>query len=249
MTLSSSIIEQFDAISLDEMDSVKLMNRTDTKFAFNSERLDEILSLCKNDYRVLAINGKRSASYITLYFDTPDHSLYLAHHNGKPYRYKIRIRNYVESGLFYLEIKQKIKGRTVKSRIKLKGFEEELSDRSKEFIEKTIGKKLELRPALWNNFRRITLVHCVAKERVTIDTSLTFSLQNTSRETSELAIAEVKQENRNRNSGIIQILRKLGIRESGISKYCVGSALIKPQLKYNTFKEKILFIDRLNKVA
>ncbi|HRE96122.1 MAG TPA: hypothetical protein PK637_05110, partial [Flavobacteriales bacterium] len=99
------------------------------------------------------------------------------------------------------------------------------------------------------NFRRITLVHCVAKERVTIDTSLTFSLQNTSRETSELAIAEVKQENRNRNSGIIQILRKLGIRESGISKYCVGSALIKPQLKYNTFKEKILFIDRLNKVA
>lgn len=41
------------------MDSVKLMDRTDTKFTFHISQLIEILELVKNDYRVLEIEEKR----------------------------------------------------------------------------------------------------------------------------------------------------------------------------------------------
>ena len=36
MTNLSNIVSNFTSISLDEMDGVKLMNRTDTKFAFKA---------------------------------------------------------------------------------------------------------------------------------------------------------------------------------------------------------------------
>jgi hypothetical protein len=47
------IIEQlkaFDPISLQEMDRVKLMNRVDTKFAFDKNTLIQILPLLKANY-------------------------------------------------------------------------------------------------------------------------------------------------------------------------------------------------------
>lgn len=239
-----------EPISLDEMDSVKLMNRTDTKFAFNGNLLPEILKDCGTQYRILEINGKRFASYRTLYFDTADHRLYLDHHQGKPTRYKVRIRNYVESGLFYLEVKVKSKGRTIKSRIKLKEFELNLGERSRQFLKETTGEDIPLVPVLWNGFNRITLVNRLEKERLTIDFGLSFEDINGHRaDVGSLVIAEVKQENRNRSSRIIQILRKYGIRESGLSKYCLGSVLTEPLLKYNNFKQKVLFIQKITKAA
>jgi hypothetical protein len=43
-----------------------------------------------------------------LYFDTDSKRFYHDHHNGKVKRTKIRMRNYVESNLTFLEIKKKI---------------------------------------------------------------------------------------------------------------------------------------------
>jgi hypothetical protein len=37
------------------------------------------------------------------------------------------------------------------------------------------------------------------------------------------------------------------IRPEGISKYCLGIALLFPEIKSNTFKEKILKIKKLEK--
>lgn len=244
------IIANMDPISIDEMDSVKLMNRTDTKFGFSASLLPEILKACSNDYRILEVNTVRASAYRTLYFDTPDHQLYLDHHKGKPYRFKIRIRNYIESNLFYLEVKVKVKGRTVKSRIKLSGFETELSEKSKAFIEKATGEKLNLVPVLWNGFHRVTLVNRKEKERLTIDFGLNFeNMKGEKEDVGSLIIAEVKQENRSRSSKIINVLRQYGIRESGMSKYCVGTALIEKELKSNNFKSKLLAIEKIKKAA
>lgn len=225
------------------------MNRTDTKFAFNIELLPEILSACKNNYRVLEINQLRIASYKTLYYDTTRHDLYLHHHNEKPARFKVRIRNYVESGLFYLEAKLKIKGRTVKSRIRLEDFEEQLSDKAKSFIQDKTNSNIDLFPALWNSFNRITLVNNLEKERLTIDFGLTFEWEGKKQILDRLAIIEVKQETLNRSSKIIEVLRQHGIRESGMSKYCLGSVLLNNELKYNNFKAKILQIKKITKAA
>ncbi len=67
-----TIIEQlaaFDPISLPEMDRVKLMNRVDTKFAFDKNTLIQILPLLKSHYFTLEIEGKRALDYESLYFD------------------------------------------------------------------------------------------------------------------------------------------------------------------------------------
>lgn len=249
MSFNSDILNQLSPITLEEMDAVKLMNRTDTKFTFNLNLLEKILLECKNEYKILEINQIRTANYKTLYFDTFNHDLFLHHHNEKPYRYKIRIRNYTESKLFYLEIKQKIKGRTVKNRIKLSDFEIPLSEKSKTYIAKIINEEISLQPSLWNNFTRITLVNNNQKERLTIDYNLAFDFENKHKKVDDLVIAEVKQDNRNRSSKIIEVMRKYGIRESGISKYCYGSVLLNSSLKYNNFKSKILQIQKITKAA
>lgn len=242
-------LNSLEAISLKEMDGVKLMNRTDTKFVFPVSILPQLLLNCKEDYRVLEINGLRTPSYNTLYFDTNNHQLFYDHHNGRSNRYKIRIRNYVESNLFYLEIKKKIKGRTDKHRIKLENFEQDLSKNSKEFIRKTTGSDAVFVPSLWNNFKRITLVNKNVPERITIDLNLSFSYENNQHILDYLVIAEVKQEKVNLNNPFISLLKQEGIRENSISKYCIGSLLCYSNLKYNNFKEKLLLLDKLKKTA
>ena len=39
----TQIISRFDTVSLSQMDGVKLMNRTDTKFTFSYLKLNELL--------------------------------------------------------------------------------------------------------------------------------------------------------------------------------------------------------------
>lgn len=249
MTELEKIIAELEPISLKEMDAVKLMNRTDTKFAFPLKHLAQILEVSKSDYRILEIKNTRTPSYKTLYFDTKDHRLFLDHHNELGFRYKIRIRNYVESELFFLEVKKKIKGRTDKNRIKLDRFYENLTDDQNNFIQKSTGEKVDLVPVLWNNFNRITLVNKHLPERITIDLGLTFSDGKNAFPFENLVIAEVKQERINLHCPFIKTLKSLGIRQSSVSKYCVGSLYCYKGLKYNNFKEKLLKIDKINKAA
>ena len=107
MTNLSQITSNFSPISLDEMDDVKLMSRTDTKFTFQSEKLPSLLKKMMPFYRVLSINGDLIHDYKSLYFDTDDRKFYLDHHNRRVNRHKVRFREYVGSDLTFLEIKRK----------------------------------------------------------------------------------------------------------------------------------------------
>ena len=99
------ILHSFQPVSLEEMDNVKLLNRTDTKFVFDYDNLSLFLESCSKDYKILTINSKNIAHYKTLYFDTSDFEFYNHHHNQKGNRFKVRIRKYVDSSLCFLEIK------------------------------------------------------------------------------------------------------------------------------------------------
>ena len=100
-----NIINKYSPISLEEMNSVALMKRTDTKFVINKSQLSIILNNLDVHYRILQIKEDRLMSYSSLYFDTTENKFYNDHHNGKNYRTKIRQRKYVESDLCFLEIK------------------------------------------------------------------------------------------------------------------------------------------------
>lgn len=239
-------LETFNTISLVEMDQVALMNRTDTKYVFSVETLVEVLDELKEHYYTLEIGGKRTANYRTLYFDTKDNKLFIAHQNGKLNRYKIRVREYVDSCLSFLEIKFKSnKGRTIKKRIPLESFETELSSESRAFIDSNSNlDAYHLEPMLWNFFNRITLVSKRNKERLTIDIDLSFQKQDLKKELNFLVIAEVKREG-NSFSDFMRIIKEKHIRPTGMSKYCIGSILSNKTLKYNNFKSKLLEIKKL----
>ena len=113
-----SKLSQMDPITLEQMSGIKLMNRIDTKYLVDVRRLPALLDKAKSDYFVQEIAGKRKAFYRTLYWDTADAQMYIIHHDRKLNRQKIRVREYVESNLTFLEIKNKSnKGRTKKIRI------------------------------------------------------------------------------------------------------------------------------------
>lgn len=242
------ILKSFEPISLEEMDSVKLMNRTDTKFVFKRQLLNDLLPELAKSYRVLNVNGNLISRYKTLYFDTQSMRFYTDHHNGRIDRYKVRIRKYVESELFFLEIKHKFKGRTDKRRIRISDFETELSPASKAFVNEVLGFEANLDPKLWNSFGRITLVNKTSPERLTIDLNLGFEHEGKELEYERFVIAELKQENQDRESAFYKLMKKNLVRPTGMSKYCLGAISMDQDLKYNRFKEKKLLIQKLSQV-
>jgi hypothetical protein len=241
-----ALISDFSPITLDEMDDVKLMSRTDTKFAFNANKLPLLLKKLIPFYRVLTIDGKLIHEYKSLYYDTDDRKFYIDHHNQRVNRNKIRFREYVESGLTFLEIKLKNnKKRTIKKRMKVDAITRELSEEHKKYIKKIIGKKLEVNAKQWINFSRITLVHKTQKERLTIDINLTFENEKISGDLKQIVIAEVKQEKMSRSSDFMKIAKEMYILSIRLSKYCMSTLYLNPDIKQNRFKEKLLFINKL----
>ncbi len=239
------ILEGFNPITLSEMDGVQLMNRTDTKFVVPRAILNSVLPLLHPKYKVLEIKGNRLSNYKTLYYDTPVYKFYLDHHNQRGNRFKVRIRNYVESNLYFLEIKNKFKGRTDKKRIVVKDFEEELKAPSKEFINEVIGDDIKLESKLWNSFSRITLVNQAEKERLTLDLNLSFEWEGNVQVFDHVVIAELKQENVNRASQFYRLMKENGVRENRFSKYCMGVIKQNSDVKSNRFKQKVLMLDKL----
>jgi hypothetical protein len=240
-------VKHLNSISLGEMDAVKLMNRTDTKFVFHASKLADLLSRSVDHYSVLQIGDRRAFQYNSLYYDTAGLDLYLAHHNGARPRFKVRFREYVDTDTVFLEIKKKTnKNRTRKCRIEVENTEMELSDRSLSYIEKLTPLKASLlKPALWTIFQRITLVGKDNPERITIDHDLSFRHGENTRALPFLTICEVKRDSFAGKSAFIKILDELSIHPGNSSKYCLGTVLLRDQVKWNRFKPNIMKINRL----
>ena len=238
-------MHEIDPISLKEMDTVALMNRTDTKYLLSFEQLTEVLEEVSGHYRILDIKGVRRNHYQSEYYDTPDFYFYKRHHSGKKNRLKIRKRRYVESDISFLEVKFKSnKGRTEKDRMKLAELNLELSPENIQYIHDTSHFEDQLEPKLMNTFERITLVDQALPERITIDCYLSFEMGENKLQIPDLVIIEAKQERQNRHSIFLSALKKRLIRPESMSKYCLGVALMTDQ-KSNMFKEKIRRIKKL----
>jgi len=247
-----NILESFDPISLEEMDSVRLMNRQDTKFIFSLEELIEILPLLNEHYRLLNIDGKRTSKYETVYFDTENLDLYIDHHRQKVDRYKVRYRKYLDTDLAFLEVKHKFKGRTDKKRILVDDLLFKIPGDHEEFVrESGVENAEELESSLHNNFERITLVARERAERLTLDINLEFEDSDKKVSLDDLVIAELKQEETSRLSPFYKILKKKQIRPFRISKYCIGLIKMKGKgnIKYNRFKKKLIKIKKLTEDA
>ena len=242
------VCKVFSPISLAEMDQVKLLDRFDKKFVMHANRLPGILRHAVEHYRILKINANRIFEYQTQYYDTPNHGMYLDHHNRKLNRLKVRKREYVSTRQVFFELKFKTnKGQTRKKRIEIDNPGSKLCKPERKFLKKNtryVHKDIE--PKILNRFSRITLVSNLSAERVTIDFDLKYQINGSSVDLPFLSIIEIKQ---GRSSGISKlewILRDYNIAPFKISKYCIGSILLDKSLKYNRFKNKLFTLNNLS---
>lgn len=239
-------LERFGPISLGDMNSVSLMRRIDTKYVLHAGRLPAVLESVADSYRILEIDGCRAMRYSSLYFDTPVCRFYHDHHKGKARRTKVRIRRYLESGIAFLEVKQKdVKGVTRKRRTRCAPRCEDLSADEQRFIDDTTARNWDLHPTIANRFRRLTLVDTGRGERITIDWDLSSCLGNVVHPHTNLVIIEVKQERVDRHAPVMEVLKSFGARPYRVSKYCLGMACLCPGLKINRFKRRLLHINKV----
>jgi hypothetical protein len=240
-------INNFNPISLNELDKAELLNRIDTKYLINKNILPKILESIQKQYFVLDINSTRIFNYNTIYYDTDSYMLYLFHHNGKLNRYKVRKREYKNNRLYFLEIKYKTnKGRTIKERKKLNSIDYELTEDEILFLNKHIPIDSRcLKPKLTSQFKRITLVNNHFNERVTIDYDLAFINCTEKINLENIAIIELKQDKSIKDSLLKILLSENKMYPCSFSKYACGNALINKQIKTNNFKEKIQHLNKL----
>lgn len=238
-------LERFEGLTLADLDRVSLQNRMDTKFVFADSMLPDVLEKLRTEgYKTLSIDGVRAFRYSSVYFDTDDFSLYGRHAAGKLNRYKVRRRSYVDTGGTFFEIKFKNnRGRTIKSRVGLDA-PDGLDQASILLLEKTPYDFSSLHECIVVDYTRITLTGPGFKERLTIDTDLTYLMGDRKWPVEGLVVAELKQ-NRTASSFFGRLMKECHIRPSSLSKYCLGVAALAENVKKNSFKPQLLMIKKI----
>ena len=245
-----TLVAQMRPITLEEMKSVRLMKRTDTKFVTNNEMLMKLLELTRESYSAQHNNGKCIADYRTVYWDTPaTHEMFRQHHCGHFPRTKVRARTYLDSGHSFLEVKKKDNhGKTRKKRIEIPSIEAVINDHyGEEFLTERTGYTFkDIIPTVENNFHRITLVNDAKTERLTIDFGIHIRNHETGNEADfdNLVIIELKRDGRI-PSPILPLLRQLRVKPSGFSKYCIGTVVTNPDIPQNRFKKRMVKVMKL----
>jgi len=244
----AQILKGFEPVGLDEMGSVRYMNRVDTKYLFSVSKLPHLLGNIRKEYKALEIAKMRRFRYKTVYFDTPDLRFYNQHVTGKLNRAKVRIRTYESNGLTFLEVKQKSnKGRTCKSRLEKEPGDMNHIEQSQIFLNELISSDAgNLKAVINTGFTRITLVSFERSERITIDYNLQWNnLKGETVRMPFLAIAEIKSDKSTSQSPFFCQLKELGIRKTGFSKYAMGMAMVNGAPKQNNLKPKFLLIKKI----
>lgn len=115
--------EGWDRVSLAELNRrAPLLDRAERKYLASSALIDQVMGELRHSFDVLAIDGQTVFTYDTVYYDTDCLLAYRDQVQGKRRRLKIRSRHYVESDLYFFEVKLKgARGRTIKERMPAAG--------------------------------------------------------------------------------------------------------------------------------
>ena len=244
----SRSLSSFPSVSLNDLENVRLMNRTDTKYVMPLTRVESLLESLRDTHRVLEINGIRSLSYSTTYLDTDDFLFFTQHVTGREERNKVRFRSYLSTGESFLEIKMRNrKGRTIKRRIEIPiENKNQVDEKARDFLGEHIPGNLVLRPVLTSKFNRITLTGIDCPERITIDFGISFESTNEMKASlPHIAVVELKRDTSKGLSVAADALKALNVRQLGFSKYCIGASLLYELPHRNSVKPKLLLLNKI----
>lgn len=242
---------RMNAVTLEQMKAVSLMNRVDTKFVTDVATLQLILEDAREaGFQVCEIGGQRLLAYDSIYYDTPDVEMFRVHRNGKKNRFKVRIRKYNIDNKAFVEVKRKNnRGRTKKKRIRFPSermMELGAVTEAAEFVQSiTPWKSVLLSPEAGTAFTRFTLTDELFSERLTIDTNLEFCNYRSGQKVymGNLVIIELKQDGR-KESRMRHILRENRVFPYRVSKYCIAVSLTDPSVRPGRYLDKIRYIEK-----
>lgn len=245
------VLDGFQRIALEDVPPDVLMKRIDRKFPFHVSDIGKVLDGLQENFLVLEAVGDIVSPYQTLYFDTDDFKFYYDHHRGLRNRMKIRYRSYPRTQTHFLEIKSKNnKSQTSKERIDVWSSEPGFSDEARKFLERNVDPELvgSLEPTIHIYYNRLAFIGRDFNERFSIDFDVHFEDQYSCGKFEGLAIAEIKQAEY-RTTEVVQHFRTSGLRESSMSKYCLGMANLRPELKSGEFKAALRNIEKITRAA
>ncbi|MDN4480656.1 polyphosphate polymerase domain-containing protein [Demequina muriae] len=231
------VIGRLAPVTLEELDATAaLQTRTDRKYVLRPETWALALASLDAAPRVLDIDGLRTFRYESVYYDTPDLDSYRMAARRRPLRYKVRTRQYVDTGTVAVEVKLRSRtGETVKHREWLspgasRGGGPRLPAEAQRFVASfpaTADAVGRLAETLTTSYERVTLL--TADARVTVDAHVR-GRDNRGREAGfgDLLIVEVKASAR--AGAVDRALWSLGVRPSRVSKYCTALAALRPDL-------------------
>lgn len=245
MSAWSDVVAALPALTLDEVNErAALQTRVDRKYVVRPDVWGRVLASLDGDLGVLEIDGRRSFRYSSTYYDTTDLDSYRDAARGRPHRYKVRTRHYLDTGSSAVEVKTRsAAGGTTKSRQWLDtGAAPEgrrLPTAAVTFVggfPRIAEQAHRLSEVLTTSYERVTLV--TPDARVTVDQHVTATdVDGRHMDYGDLLIVETKS-----TGGAGAVDRSLwatGIRPARISKYCTSLAALRPDLPANRWSRSL----------
>lgn len=233
-----------DPVTLDELNATAaLQQRVDRKYIVDPELWETVLASLDAAPRILEIDGKRTFSYVSTYYDTPDWDTYRDAAHRRPSRYKVRTRTYVDTGTAAIEVKLRSRtGDTVKHREFLTTAvpgADNLTDQALAFVQgfPSIGAHAgSLSAALTTRYQRTTLL--TADARVTVDSEVQgVAADGRVASFGDRLIVETKSTSR---AGVVdRALWHHHVRPAKVSKYCTTLAALHPDLPHNRWSRTL----------
>ena len=229
-------------ISLDSLtSSAGLLTRVDRKYVLTRDELAALLLSVLGSVSVLEIDGKRSFGYESVYFDTPGLASYNGAVRGRPDRFKVRTRTYLDAGTSMLEVKTKgRRGETIKQRCEhVAQGPSRIGVEGMRFINAVLPSAVgesadisELSPTITTSYDRVTLVGPDDVSRITIDANLScIDARGARVHLDGKYVVETKSAAA--PCAADRALWSLGRRPEKISKYGIGVAALNPELSAN----------------
>lgn len=250
LTLVTRPASIFDAVSdlepigLDTLvEQASLQTRVDRKYLVPTEVIARVIHELSGNLNTLEIDDRRFFRYQSVYFDTDDYQCFRHHLQGRRRRFKVRTRAYLDSGECQLEVKMKGgRSETVKTRLAYDPDEAYLlNDNARAFIDGIVEDPdavRRLQPVLMSHYRRATLIDLEAQTRLTCDVELEWltAKQHSGQPTDDVL---VETKTLGPLGDADKLLRSYGHRPISISKYCLGVAMLNPEMNANPWHRVI----------
>ena len=227
-----------------------LQTRRDRKYLVPADVFTEFIDIMSDRFAVLEIQGRRLFRYESVYFDTERLTAYHQHAYRRRRRFKVRTRAYLDSADCVLEVKTEGgRGETIKDRLPYEWADRHhLTEAARQFALRRIGceevvERLEavITTAYW----RSTMIDPRLGSRLTCDVGLAFRREpggaesGAKRHQGPADHVLVESKTVGVTSTADNVLWRLGQRPVPLSKFCVGMALLQPDLPANQWNREL----------